>query len=116
MKYLCSLVISMVLLAACSGSNGDATDDCEPYAGVWISTEEFGSPEDEGGIYRIRLELPLAGEVSLLESDTIEVWDSWDCQDGTITVVTSSGEVRTLATIVDDDMLTTGRATLLRND
>ena len=106
----------MFLLAACSGSNGDATDDCEQYAGVWVSTEEFGSPEDEGGIYRVRLELPLAGEVSLLESDTIEVWDSWDCRDGTITVVTSSGEVRTVATIVDADTLTKGRATRLRSE
>lgn len=126
-RKIATLTTTLALAsAACSGpaevdtgsidlSNGIEAPflDCSPFAGVWVGTEDRGSDDDEGGVYRPTLTLTVGSESQLSASDTIELFDDFMCTITTIELL-RDGESQRSVTIVDEDTLQLGSNTLAR--
>ncbi len=76
--------------------------DCDSFAGRWSGTEDRGAEADEGGVYRTQVNIPLEGEASVMVSDTIEIFESWECEDGEIVLIDWQDGTTSLA-VVDAD-------------
>lgn len=78
--------------------------DCSGFAGQWTGTEDLGAEDEEGGIYRTRINLPSEGEATIAVSDTIEIFESWDCNEDEI-ILTDWQDNTLVLTVVNPDTL-----------